>query len=211
MSEPITPRIALLLDRSGSMACHRDETIAAVNGYLDEASGDPALVRARFTLVTFDSAATEVARHDEPLSSCRRLTEDEFVPRAATPLLDAVAFTVGLLDRQGTRMDPHILAIVTDGKENASIEHSRDSIRALLKERRAAGWLVLYLGANQNSWAEAGALGLKAGNVADFDIGAIDGVSLALKGVSSRFVRSGAGDFLADELKLLKDRRRVRR
>lgn len=207
MTEPITPCIALLLDRSGSMAFHRTETIAAVNGYLNEATDDPALVIARFTLVTFDSASIDVVRDGEPLAQCRRLAENEFVPRGATPLLDAVAHAIALLERQGARTDPHILAIVTDGNENASVEHTRASIRALIEEKRKSGWLVLYLGANQDSWAEACSLGIKPGNVADYDVHAHDGVSVALKGLSSRYVASGTDGFLESELRQLKERR----
>jgi hypothetical protein len=54
------------------------------------------------------------------------------------------------------------LVILTDGQENASKEHTKESIRALLDARqKERNWLVLYLGANQDAFAESGKIGIE--------------------------------------------------
>ena len=74
------------------------------------------------------------------------------------------------------------LVILTDGQENASREHSRESIRKLLAGRQEdKGWLVLYLGANQDAFVEAAAVGIGAAHSLDYAVGretyALDAVS----------------------------------
>ena len=196
-----TPRIALLLDRSGSMTSCREQALAGVNGYLHEVADDPALIGGRITLLTFDSGTICIVRNDVPLAICPPLDETEFLPRGATPLLDAVAKTVGLLDGYGGRADdPRILVILTDGYENASKEHTRASISALLKARQAAGWLVLYLGANQDSWAEAQHLGVEQSAVADISFERPGHIACMLSDTTRRFVNSGARGVIEGEV-----------
>jgi hypothetical protein len=58
--------------------------------------------------------------------------------------------------------------ISTDGQENASTEHKRATIKALLDERQKQGWLVLYLGANQDAFAEGGFMGTQVANTMNY-------------------------------------------
>jgi Mg-chelatase subunit ChlD len=195
-----TPYITLLLDRSGSMASSRADAVAAVNGYLATAADDPVLTGGRLSLITFDSESIDVVREGVPIATAAPLGEGEFVPRGLTPLLDAVAVAVAHLDRQpGRSDDPRVLAIVTDGGENASVKHTRASIRSLLEARQAAGWLVLYLGANQDSWGEAHRLGIDRASVADYDVDRPRGVAAALTGATKRFVDTGTKGFVESE------------
>ncbi|MGD9671490.1 MAG: hypothetical protein AB7U75_20975 [Hyphomicrobiaceae bacterium] len=194
------PRIALLLDRSGSMASCREHALAAVNGYLREVVDDPALTSGRVTLLTFDSESVDTVRDDVALAACPPLETTEFVPRGATPLLDAVAKTVARLDGYGGRADdPRILVILTDGYENASRVQTRASVSALLKARQAAGWLVLYFGANQDSWAEAQHLGVEQGAVADISFDKPGHIACMLSASTQRYVSVGTRGFTAEE------------
>ena len=195
-----TPRIALLLDRSGSMASCRENALVGVNGYLREVADDPELLSGLITLLTFDGGSIDIVRDDVPLAICPPLDATEFVPRGATPLLDAVAKTVSLLDRyEGRADDPRVQVILTDGYENASQEHTRASISALFRERRAAGWLVLYLGANQDSWAEAQHLGVEQNAVADISFEKPGHIACMLSATTQRFVSLGTRGFSEDE------------
>ena len=79
----------VLLDRSGSMESCRDTTIDAFNEYVmglrrsDE-------VDARISLTIFDSQSIDLLQHAEPAKSFMELTRHNYVPRASTPLLDAI-------------------------------------------------------------------------------------------------------------------------
>lgn len=155
----------ILLDRSGSMEGCRDTTIDAFNEYVmglrrsDE-------VDARVTLTIFDSHSIDTLQHAEPAKSFMELNRQTYVPRASTPLLDAIGHAVAHLDSVALRPDEKVgLVILTDGFENASKEHTKDTVRKLLTDRQDnKGWLVTFLGADIDAFAEAGAIGVKGGN-----------------------------------------------
>jgi hypothetical protein len=155
----------ILLDRSGSMENCRDTTIDAFNEYVmglrrsDE-------VDARVTLTIFDSHSIDTLQRIEPAKSFMELNRQTYVPRASTPLLDAIGHAVADIDKVELRPDEKVgLVILTDGFENASKEHTKDSVRKLLTDRQDnKGWLVTFLGADIDAFAEAGAIGIKGGN-----------------------------------------------
>jgi hypothetical protein len=161
-------RICIVLDRSGSMEDCRSDAIGAVNSYLRQVKADKEL-DARISLMLFDSQSIDVIRDQAPAASCAELAKEEYQPRAATPLLDAVGHGVMLLDKGDRPNERCILAVMTDGLENASREYSKEAIKALLdRKQKEDGWLVLYLGAGHDAWTQARMLGLHAGNVANF-------------------------------------------
>ena len=59
--------------------------------------------------------------------------------------------------------------IVTDGYENASVEHTRASITAMIDERRGRAWTFAFLGANQDAFDEADSMGMAQGSAANWD------------------------------------------
>jgi len=165
MRENLTD-ITLLLDRTGSMQVVRDETISAVNRFLEEQKQVPK--EATFTLVQFDSQDPfEVIQRAVPLREARPLTAETYVPRAWTPLLDAIGRTIndagarlGAL-LEGDRPGKVVLAIITDGLENASKEFSRAKILEMITHQREAyQWQIVFLGANQDAIQEGAGLGV---------------------------------------------------
>jgi hypothetical protein len=163
----------------------RADAIGAVNSYLRQVKDDKDM-EASISLITFDSQSIEVIRDKAPAGSCAELVANEYQPRASTPLLDAVGYGVALLDKRKEPGERCILAVMTDGLENASREYTKDTIKMLLdRKQKEEGWLVLYLGATHDAWAQARAMGLHAGNVAAFDKGAV-GVSMAAIGTRSK-------------------------
>jgi hypothetical protein len=160
--------VAIVLDRSGSMEDCRTDAIGAVNSYLRQIKDDRDM-EAAVSLITFDSQGIDLIRDHVPAGSCAELAAAEYQPRASTPLLDAVGHGVSVLDKGKQPAERCILAVMTDGLENASREYTKETIKALLdRKQKEDGWLVLYLGAGHDAWAQAGAIGLHAGNVASF-------------------------------------------
>jgi hypothetical protein len=160
--------VGIVLDRSGSMEDCRADAIGAVNSYLRQVRGDKDL-DASVSLIIFDSQGIDVIRDRLPAADCADLSAEEYQPRAQTPLLDAVGHGVALLDKHRQPGGRSILAIMTDGLENASREYTKDTIKALLeRKQKEDGWLVLYLGAGHDAWHQARGMGLQAGNVAAF-------------------------------------------
>ncbi len=180
--------VAIVLDRSGSMESCRQDAVGAVNSYLRQLREDPR-VDARLSLIIFDSESIDTIRDQVPARTCPDVTPDEYQPRASTPLLDAVGAGAALLDRVAGADERHILAIMTDGLENASREFSYDQIRKLLERKQQEdGWLVVYLGAGHDTWAAAQRIGLHPGSVARYEAAAMRETSDALYASSARYL-----------------------
>ena len=198
--------VGIVLDRSGSMEDCRTDAIGAVNSYLRQVKDDKDM-EAEVSLIIFDSQSIDVIRDKVPAGSCAELAANEYQPRASTPLLDAVGHGVALLDKNRGAGVRSILAIMTDGLENASKEYTKDTIKTLLdRKQKEEGWLVLYLGAGHDAWAQASALGLQAGNVSAFDKRAVRASMMAMGSRSKRYAmahdaaeEAATGGFTAEE------------
>lgn len=153
----------ILLDRSGSMESCRDTTIDAFNEYVMglRRSDD---TDARLSLTIFDSHSIDLLQNAEPAKSFLELSRQNYVPRASTPLLDAIGHVVAETDKIALRDGEKVaLVILTDGLENASKEHTKETIRALLTDRQDnKGWLVTFLAADVDAFTEAGAIGIQS-------------------------------------------------
>jgi hypothetical protein len=198
--------IGIVLDRSGSMEDCRTDAIGAVNSYLRQVRDD-AEMDARVSLIIFDSQGIDTIRDRVSVRSCAELSEGEYQPRAQTPLLDAVGHGASQLDRHKQPGERCILAVMTDGLENASHEHTKETIKALLdRKQKEDGWLVVYLGAGHDAWAQAHAMGLHAGNVAGFSKKSVSQTLASLSARSARYAKApdpyldaAAGGFTDEE------------
>jgi Mg-chelatase subunit ChlD len=160
----------ILLDRSGSMEECRDSTIGAFNEYVNTLHADDA-VSARVSLTLFDDQSIDLVFDKQKARDLPKLTEETFVPRGMTPLNDAIGKTADKIDRETLRAGENVaLVILTDGLENASREYSRDAVRKLLERvQKEKNWLVIYLGANQDAFAEGATRGTVAANTMTYD------------------------------------------
>jgi len=178
---PNLTEIAYILDRSGSMEPMQEPAVAAFNAFVKaqlDVPGD-----ARLTLIQFDDAY-EVPIAACPVQDVRQLTAATYTPRGMTALLDAIGRTVKDIDRRLTALPETekpgkvILAIFTDGQENASREYTLKHISDLIRlYRDEKGWEFLFLAANQDAIASAGAMCMSAQSSAD--------VSFNEKGIKS--------------------------
>jgi hypothetical protein len=156
--------VHVLLDRSGSMQTIKADAIGGFNSYVEDlAKTSP---KSTLSLTIFDNESIDTIVDNVVVTEVEPLTDKTYVPRGATPLLDAIAKAVAKLDK--TKGKRKVLVISTDGQENASTEHKRATIKALLDERQKQGWLVLYLGANQDAFAEGGFMGTQVANTMNY-------------------------------------------
>lgn len=159
--------ISVILDRTGSMQPIREDVVGGFNAFLAEqqAAPDPAT----FTLVQFDSQDPyEVLHSHADLAQVPPLRLEQYVPRATTPLYDAIGRGILELDAalagQAAEARPQrvIFVIVTDGVENASREFNRERVRALIDARKALGWDFVFLSADLDAFADARRMGVDA-------------------------------------------------
>jgi hypothetical protein len=150
--------ILVILDRSGSMESAKSDHEGGLRSFVDDQRSLPGEVR--FTLVQFDTInPCEIVYDRVPIASVGTIT---LVPRGGTPLLDAMGLALAHLTTQHAA-DPArhtIVMVVTDGEENASKEWDLPRVKQLVTELETTGGQVLYLGANVDAFAEAGAVGV---------------------------------------------------
>ena len=127
-------RIAVILDRSGSMQSVCEATVAGFNEFVRTQQSLPGEVKLK--LVQFDDRYEVV--FDEPLHQVPELTQQTFVPRGMTALLDAQGRTIVELGAElaeqpeEERPSKVIVLTLTDGLENASKSFTRDRVAELI-------------------------------------------------------------------------------
>ena len=119
---------------------------------------------AKVTFVQFDDREPhEVLLDDVDLASVVPLGEHEFIPRGNTPLLDATALLLDRAEARGGAPTDNLVVVFTDGEENASRRWDRSRLFRRISDLQDRGWTFVFLGANQDSYAEGGALGFADG------------------------------------------------
>ncbi len=157
--------ITVIIDRSGSMGSVRDDAIGAFNTFLsDRQKSDP---DALLTVVQFDHEY-EVLANGWPIGEVRPLDRQNYVPRGNTALLDAVGKTIGSIEGRTHAANAILVAILTDGQENASVEWHADQIHDIIQEREAKGWDFYYLSAELSAFADGRAMGIDPRKIAQF-------------------------------------------
>lgn len=154
--------ITVLLDRSGSMVSIK----SAMESAFDEfAQRHRAVPSSRLTLIQFDGEnAHEAVYTALPITEAPKLF---LSPRGGTPLLDALCRAI---DSTGMRLgalpaderpDQVLFVIITDGQENQSHEFKRSDVRdRVTRQSDIYKWQFVYLGANQDAFAEAASFGI---------------------------------------------------
>lgn len=175
MNDHLT-EIAFILDRSGSMESMAGAAIDGFNRMLRVQQAEPG--QARLTLVLFDDQY-EVPVKSLPVSEVVELDHSTFVPRGSTALLDAICRTIDELGArlaatpEADRPGQVIVAILTDGMENASRHHSWHDVSSRIRHQTDKyQWKFLFLGANQDAIATAGRMSIQAADAANFDASA---------------------------------------
>lgn len=155
--------VLVVLDRSGSMQHAKEDHEGGLRSFVNDQKNAPGDVR--FTLIQFDSVnPCEVIYDRAKLDDVRDIV---LIPRGWTPLLDAFGRAVEHLSK--LNLTNVVCMVITDGQENASREWTRERIKAMVKELDAKGWTFLFLGANIDSFAEAGSMGVAMAGVMDFN------------------------------------------
>jgi len=145
--------VAFLLDRTGSMASVKQETIGGFNGYLDELLKRPESKSIRFHFTQFDTVSIDLVHDCVPLSKVSKLTDKTYEPRGGTPLYDAIGKTIRAIQDK-VNGDKVLFVTLTDGEENSSSEWNQATIKALIKEKEDKDkWTFSYIGVGPDAWA----------------------------------------------------------
>ncbi|HQH07431.1 MAG TPA: vWA domain-containing protein, partial [Phycicoccus sp.] len=193
MTNPDLTHLYFLLDRSGSMQSIKSDTEGGFAAYIEEqrlGSGE-----CRVTLAQFDDEF-ETVYADLPVADVPPL---RLRPRNSTALLDSLA---RLITEAGARLaalpererpGTVVVAVMTDGMENASREWTHAAVKALIEQQtRDYGWEFTYMGADQ----DAIEVGMSVGISADSSI---------------TYARNRAGDAMALQSRKVRQYREAKR
>lgn len=150
-----------LLDRSGSMSSCLADTIGGYNSFVasqKELGGTMALYY-------FDHEFTTMYAKT-PIADVEYITVDTYVPRGSTALLDAIGSLIKAEEKDDQKK---MVIILTDGHENSSHIYTKAHIKDLIEAKEKDGWQIIYLGANQDAFAEAQAMGIRPGCTMNYD------------------------------------------
>jgi uncharacterized protein YegL len=164
--------IIAIIDRSGSMESVKSDAIGGLNAFMDEQK--KVAGQATVTMVFFNHEY-EFIYQGVPIADVKEFDEQTYVPAGMTALLDAVGRTI---DSAGERLantaddqkpEKVVVAILTDGLENASKEYRHSQIMEKIKcQRETYKWEFVYLGANQDAFAEGAQLGIDPSQIVAF-------------------------------------------
>ena len=197
--KPSITDITLVVDRSGSMEQRREDAEGGVNAFIRKQAEEPG--EALLTLVQFDTEY-EFVHQGIPIQDA---PEYRLEPRGMTALLDAVGRAINETGirlgkmKKADRPGLVIFVITTDGLENSSKEFTKAQIKEMIEHQQSKyGWHFTFLGANQDAFAEAGAMGMKRGAMADY---AMDKVGVAYEMTSRKVSRMRAQHREGQEVK----------
>lgn len=163
MTNPNLSHLVFLLDRSGSMQSIKTDVIGGFHAFLAEQRDADG--RCVVTLAQFDDEY-EVVYRAIPLGQVPQL---DLSPRGCTALLDSmgklITDTAAEIDAlpEDDKPGTVVVAIMTDGLENASVEWQRPAIKSLVEQQtNDHGWAFLYMGADQDAVEVGEGLGVKA-------------------------------------------------
>lgn len=164
----------VLLDRSGSMQSIKQDIVGGFDAFVAEqrrASGE-----CRMTLARFDNEYEQVFA-DRPIDQVGYL---ELEPRGSTALLDSMGRLIVDAGARLAALPEHqrpgtvVVAVMTDGYENASREWSHQAIKALVDQQTETyGWQFLYMGADQDAIEVGSSIGVAATNSMTYSRGRV--------------------------------------
>jgi hypothetical protein len=152
----------MVIDKSGSMHTLCEATVEGFNEYLETAQRETPDAIMSVTLFDTERVELHVA---EPIGKIPMLTEERYREGGMgnTALNDAVASTILAIENSEYSKHRRILvAVTTDGLENASTEWTRDRLAGLIKQKEAAGWKFVFFGANIDVQKEASSMSIPA-------------------------------------------------
>ncbi len=161
--------ITLVVDRSGSMDSIREDAEGGINAFIQQQAELPG--QAVITLVQFDTEYEFVVKG----KLAQGVEPYRLVPRGMTALHDAVGRAINETGERLAKMPEEarpglvVFVVMTDGLENSSVEFTKSKIREMIEHQQSTyNWQFTFLGADQDAFAEAAAIGIAAGGAATF-------------------------------------------
>ena len=113
--------------------------------------------------------------HDRiDLKDVNPLTEKDYQVSGCTALLDAIATTINHIEkihkyiRKEDIPENTIIAITTDGYENASRQFTSQKVKTLIEKKKKDGWQFIFMAANIDAVETAASFGIDKDHSANY-------------------------------------------
>lgn len=163
MKKNIT-ELLLIIDESGSMFSLRQETIGELNAFIKAQQKQN--TETRLTVVFFNTN-TRVAYEHVDINTMTLLDETSYQPNGLTALFDAIGTGIitlnSYLDEMPKSKQPSkvMVAIMTDGLENASKQFSQTTIHQMIEHQiNNHSWEFYFIASNIDSKPAASSIGI---------------------------------------------------
>jgi uncharacterized protein YegL len=140
--------------------------------------------------VLFDNEY-QVVHNGTDIKLVEDLNTTTFMPRGSTALLDAIGKTIDDIGNrlsqtpESDRPGKVILAILTDGEENASTVYTPKKVKGMIRNQQEKyNWDVMFLAANQDAILAAKELAIPSENAINFSPSG-EGVKMAFSSLNA--------------------------
>lgn len=167
--------LALIVDRSGSMQSVATDVRGSVQQFIGDQKKEAG--KATLTVAQFDHQYEVVYNFKDIQEVDEKKFAQEYTPRGSTALLDAIGRTTLAMQKQLDSLSKEeqpkrvVVAIITDGFENASREFNMEQIKQMIKDKEAAGWDFMFMGATLDTVQVAKSMGFSADKSAYYEAG----------------------------------------
>ena len=164
--------LVFILDRSGSMAGFKADTIGGFNATIEKQKKQDGKVYV--STVLFDNES-EVVHDRVDINEIKPMTEKEYQVGGCTALLDAIGGAIHHIGNIHKYARPEdvpehtVFVITTDGMENASHRYSSQEIKSKIKRQTEKyGWEFIFLAANIDAVETAESIGIRRERAANW-------------------------------------------
>ena len=165
--------VICIIDRSGSMNEIKNDAIGGFNFFLNsqkEFEGETS-----FSLILFNDSYDFIYK-GKNIKKVQMLDKKSYRPKGTTAMLDAIGTAIDKIGNkihktpEEKRPEKVIVAILTDGLENASKEYSYEQIASKIKlQQETYNWEFVFLAANQNAVVAAEKISIKQEDAFNFE------------------------------------------
>jgi uncharacterized protein YegL len=165
-------RVALVIDRSGSMNSVRQSAFDGINEQISTIKKNVKLTGKTYvTYIQFDQEI-ETVFENKDAKDLTPITYNQYEPRGTTALRDATLTAIKSLQSAGAKDGDdagYLVVVISDGAENASKDITATELKAEITKLEATGnWTFTYMLSNVDSQAVAASLGVSVGNVSTY-------------------------------------------
>ncbi len=128
----------------------RDDAIGGFNSFLKETKG----AGQKWWVWLFDTQGIDLIQDGVASSKVEKLSTSNYIPRAGTPLYDAVGAAIAK-SKLVRKTKLNILMVLTDGQENSSKEWSAKAVKKeLTRLAEEENWQVIFVAVGAEAWGE---------------------------------------------------------